>query len=108
MKKLILGAALAAMLLPSCNKDDNPDPKPKADPEMGLIRFTNASDDPYNVYVSGFSEGTVAGRGIKEVQRKSGSYELKAVQQSGFSGSPKTVTIYVYVPEGEQRDFQFP
>lgn len=106
MKKFILGAALAALLLPSCNKDENPEPEPA--PEMGTIRFTNSSDDPYNVYVDGTSEGTVAGHGIKEVQRKSGSYELKAVQQSGYADTPRKVIVYVYVPEGEPRDFLFP
>lgn len=106
MKKLLLGAALAALLLPSCNKDENPKPEPA--PELGTIRFTNASDDPYNVYISGVSEGTVAGRAVKEVQRKSGSYELKAVQQSGYTGTPNEVIRYVYVPEGEPRDFMFP
>lgn len=106
MKKFILGAALAAMLLPSCNKDETPEPQPV--PENGTIRFTNSSNDPYDVYIDGESEGSVAGHGIKEVQRKSGSYELKAVQQTGYVDTPKKVIVYVYLPEGEPRDFQFP
>jgi hypothetical protein len=102
MKKsllMIFGASCLFLFTQSCSKEDQ---------KKGIIRFTNTSSNPYNMYINGEHKGALPGRNHKEYKLNSGGYEFKVVQISGYLLYPTERKIILTINSGDDKEFVFP
>lgn len=102
MKKIALLAALA-LSLGSCSKNDISNST-----TSGKIRFSNTSDNPYEIFISGSSQGTLSGNKFKSFVKDKGPYTLKAKQLSGYVLYPTVRELDIDLEAGKEIEFVFP
>jgi len=93
MKRLMpLFLALFVLSALGCEKEENPDCL------TGFVRFTNNSSNPYELYINNQYETQIRGNSSMNLSLDQGSYQVKAVQVSGYLIYPtvKTATINVF------------
>ncbi|MBR3568138.1 MAG: hypothetical protein IKO46_03535 [Salinivirgaceae bacterium] len=54
-------------------------------PQLGLLSVVNQSGDPFNIYLNNEFKGVVNGYGKLDLQLNVGTYQVKAVQKSGYT-----------------------
>ena len=54
-------------------------------PQLGLLTVQNQSGDPFNIYVNNEFKGVVNGYSKLDLQLNVGTYQVKAVQKSGYT-----------------------
>lgn len=104
MKKVLFSAMIAATILTGCSKSD--EVKPTA--TEGVIRFSNTSDNPYTIFIDGNNVGSVKGKKFVEKKKTAGTYELKAIQESGYLVYPTEREVTMRLNANSEIEFVFP
>ena len=104
MKKLI-AVLVVSIALFSCTKGENAG-KPSS--TEGIIRYTNNSTNPYNIYLDGGSVGSIDGKKYFEKKVSIGTHTVKAIQASGYVLYPTERTATITLTSKEEKEFVFP
>lgn len=102
MKRLL--PLLAILFFTACEKDK--DTKPNCD--KGTIRFTNTSNNPYNLSINGQGKGQVSGNSFVEYEVGKGEHSCKAEQASGYLLYPTVRETKVSIFGCDEKEFVFP
>lgn len=104
MKKLIAALLLSTVLF-SCTKGENAG-KPSA--TEGIIRYTNNSTNPYDIYLDGSSVGSIDGKKYFEKKVNVGTHTVKAIQAAGYVLYPTERTATITLTSKQEKEFVFP
>ncbi|HRD82098.1 MAG TPA: hypothetical protein PLL53_15170 [Saprospiraceae bacterium] len=76
--------------------------------EIGSVKFSNTSTNPYQLIINGESRGEFSGGSWRIFELKAGYYELRAEQVSGFILFPTVKTGEIWVKDGDYLEWSFP
>ena len=106
-RTLYVIAALALITFAACKKDD--EPASAAAPDRGSIRFTNTSNDLYDIFLDGNRLGDIYG-GYSAVYNGLGTgfHAVSVVQTGNVMGTPTRRQQQVIVYKDSIAKFSFP
>lgn len=89
----VTGLLLLSLSILSCNDDIGTDPC-----LTGTVRFTNTSNNPYNLSIDGVFKFQLNGNSFRELDLSEGQHQAKVEQVSGYILFPtvKETTLNVF------------
>ena len=106
MRKVGFATLIGLIFAIACTKKDKESPKPQCD--TGIIRFTNNSNNPYDIFIDGEAKGRVAADSFLEFEVPNGKYNCDAVLPNGYTGSAVLCQTIALIFGCDKRDFEFP
>ena len=99
-KFLIFVLTISIFLISSCNEED--------DCLTGTVRFTNISDNPYDLYIDEEYHLRISGSTFQELDLLEGQHSARVEQVSGFVLFPTIVENDLSVFGCQESEWVFP
>ena len=97
---LLISLSVVSLLETSCSKEEIC--------ALGVVRFTNTSSNPYNLFINGLFETQLAGNSFIELNFPEGQYAARVEQVSGFLLFPTVVQKNLTVFGCDEIEWVFP
>lgn len=102
---LILAFTVSTFFIASCDDDDGGDVDNCL---TGTVRFTNTSNNPYDLYINNDYRFRLSGNTFREIDLAVGQYTARAEQVSGFIFFSTIVETELNVFGCQESEWVFP